>query len=97
MRLTMDMGEQFDQYPSRSPRFLTDTETGINLIRTGTTGPKYLSTVIYHLQITTANQSGVEGILCYEWLARYDLVVRRFKNCVQKEDDISGHGSFSMG
>ena len=32
---------------------------------------------------------GVEGILCYEWLAMYDLVVRPFKNCLQKVDDIS--------
>ena len=41
----------------------------------------------YHLPIKFYEADiGVEGILCYNWLATYDLVIRPFKNCLQKVD-----------
>ena len=41
----------------------------------------------YHLPIKFYEADiGVEGILCYDWLATYDLVIRPFKTCFQKVD-----------
>ena len=61
LRLTMDLDVQFDQYTSRKLRFLIDTGADINLIRTGITDPKYLTTLNHPLQITTASRSVMQG------------------------------------